>query len=55
MGNRKLHTVIEGHCLAAEFITKLELGDAEASQDMFGKFLNTDARGKRFGGGSDVK
>ena len=56
MENRKLHTFIERHCLAVEFITQLELGDAEAFQDMFGKFLrtvggfpNTDERGKQFG------
>ena len=56
MRNRKLHTVIEGHCLAMEFVTQLELGDAEAFRDMFGKFWmptgefpNTDARGKQFG------
>ena len=56
MKNRKTHTVIERNCLAMEFITQLELGDAEAFQDTFGKFLgtmdeflNTDARGGNLG------
>ena len=54
MKNRKPHTVIERHCMAMGFITQLELGDAEAFQDIFGKFLrtidefsNTDARGRK--------
>ena len=56
MFGRKLHTVIGRHCLTMEFATQLELGEAEAFQDMFGEFLrtvgeflNTDARGKQFG------
>ena len=60
MKNRKLHTVIERHCLAMEFITQLELEDAEDFQDTSGKFSrtidefpNTGARGKQFGS-SDV-
>ena len=52
----RIHTVMENHCLATEFIKQLEAGDAEDFQDDFGKclrtigeYLNTDAFGKQIG------
>ena len=53
---RKLHPVIERSCPTMEFITQMEMGDAEAFRDALGKFLrtidefpNTDARGDNLG------
>ena len=58
----KLHAVIEIHFLAMEFDKQLAAGDAEYSQDDFGKFLrtigdylDTDAPGKQFGGGGCLR